>query len=323
MDEFLQLIKLHGPALLFGFCLLEASGVPIPAALALLAGGAAAAQQVADWRVLALAGVLGLLLGDVLLYVLGRLTGWWLLGILCRVSANPESCILSSADRFYRQGRITLVLAKFVPGLSALAAPLAGSMRMPALQFLGLDAAGATLYASVYLALGYLAGDVVRAALPMVSAAGRVIEVVAGLGLLAFLGWRYWQAHFGAMGARALRTVPRATVVDVAESRDAMVFDVRSHGYYEHNAQRIKGATRLEPNRLSSAMTDLPAGATVFLYCTCYREATSLRVAQHLRQQGYDPYVIDGGLRSWCEAGLPVEPVPPEDIILLPAFGRK
>lgn len=322
MDEILQLIKLHGPALLFGFCLLEASGVPIPASLALLAAGAAAAQHVADWRALALAGFLGLLVGDLLLYVVGRFTGWWLLGLLCRLSANPESCILSSADRFYRQGRVTLVLSKFVPGLSALAAPLAGSMRMGLVEFLLLDAAGAALYTSVYLTLGYLAGDVVKAALPVVSAAGRVIEVVAGLGVVGFLGWRYWQAQFGVMGSRALRQILKATVSDVAESTGGVVFDVRSHGYYEPDAQRIKGATRLEPNRLHTAMTEVPAGTKVFLYCTCYREATSLRVAQHLRQQGFDPYVIEGGLRQWRKAGLPLEPVPPEDIILLPDFGR-
>ncbi len=322
MDEILQLIKQHGPALLFGFCLLEASGIPIPAALALLAAGAAAAQHVVDLRLLALAGLLGLLLGDMLLYVVGRYTGWWLLGILCRLSANPESCILTSADRFYRQGRVTLLAAKFVPGLSALAAPLAGSMKMPATQFLVLDAAGGALYVGVYLTLGYLAGDLVKVALPVVSAAGHVIEMVASIGLVVFLGWRYWQAHFGAMGSRALKLVPKATVSDVAELADAAVFDVRSHGYYDPDAQRIKGAVRLEPNRMASALTDLPTGQKVYLYCTCYREATSLRVAQHLRQQGYDPYVIDGGLRSWQDAGLPVEPVPADDIVLLPNFAR-
>lgn len=328
MDEILQLIRLHGPLWLFGFCLLEASGVPIPAALALLAGGAAASQQPMSVQVVSLlqmlaAGLAGLLLGDLLLYVVGRHTGWWLLGILCRLSSNPEACILTSADRFYRRGRVTLIFAKFVPGLSALAAPLAGSMRMPWPQFLVLDLMGSALYASVYLLLGYLAGDVVRTALPFVSAAGRVIEVVAGVGLLAFLGWRYWQSHYGAMGKRALRQVPKATVGTVAQTPDAAVFDVRSHGYYESDAQRIQGAVRLEPNRMASALADLPTGQKVYLYCTCYREATSLRVAQHLRQQGYDPYVIEGGLRSWQEAGLPVEPVPPEDIILLPEFGRR
>jgi len=318
VDEILQLIREHGPALLFGFCLLEAAGVPIPAALALLAGGAAAAQGVVGLPVLALAGFSGLLLGDCILYVLGRRTGWWLLGILCRVSANPEACILTSAERFYRRGRVTLVLAKFVPGLSALAAPLAGCMRMPAPQFLMLDAAGAALYAGVYLGLGYLAGDLVRAALPVVSAAGRVIEVVAGLGLVAVLGWRYWQSRRQV----PLREVPKVSATDAAEAAGGAVFDVRSHGYYEAGAQRIKGATRLEPNRLAALAPELPADTRIYLYCTCYREATSARVAHLLRAQGFETYVIEGGLRSWQRSGLPVEPVPEDDIVQLPEFGR-
>lgn len=322
MDEILQLIRQYGPALLFGFCLLEASGVPIPAALALLAGGAAAAENVGDLRTLALAGFFGLLLGDVILYVLGRMTGWWLLGILCRVSVNPESCILSSAERFYRHGRMTLVLAKFVPGLSALAAPLAGSMNMAAPEFLVLDAVGAALYCSVYLSLGYLAGDLVKSVLPVVAAAGRVIEVVAGLGLVGFLGWRFWHSRYSAGGARALQQVPKVAPSDAAEEADVRVFDVRSHGYYERDAQRIKGALRLEPNSLATVLPSIPAETKVYLYCTCYREATSARVAHHLRQRGFDTYVIEGGLKSWQEAGLPVEPVPADDVVLLPNFSR-
>lgn len=328
MDEILQLIRLHGPALLFGFCLLEASGVPIPAALALLAGGAAAAQNVVDLRVMALAGLLGLVLGDLILYTLGRFTGWWLLGILCRVSVTPEACIVTSAQRFYRRGRVTLLFAKFVPGFSALAAPLAGSMMMPVPEFLLLDSVGAALYSGVYLALGYLAGDLVRDALPVVSAAGRVIEVVAAAGLVGFVGWRYWQSRLGAIALAKLDSMPKVAVRDMAATMDAQaegvrVFDVRSHGYYERGAKRIKGAVRLDPNQMAAVLPDLAAETKIYLYCTCYREATSMRVAHHLREQGFETFVIEGGLRSWQAAGLPTEPVPPEDIVPLPDFARR
>ena len=318
MDELLQLIRLHGAALLFGFCLLEAAGVPIPAALALLAGGAAAAQHLADLRTLAVAGLLGLLTGDVILFTLGRATGWWLLGILCRISVNPESCILSSARHFYRRGRVTLLFAKFVPGLSALAAPLAGSMQLPVGEFLLLDALGASLYAGTYLGLGYLAGDLVKASLPAVQAAGRVIEVVAGLGLAALIGHRIWLAR----SQGVLKTVPRVTARDAAATANAAVFDVRSHGYYDAGTQRIQGAVRLDPNSLAAAVPALPENVKIYLYCTCYGDATSLRVAHHLRELGYDSAVIEGGVRAWLEAGLPVEPVPADDVVVLPNFRR-
>jgi rhodanese-related sulfurtransferase len=49
-------------------------------------------------------------------------------------------------------------------------------------------------------------------------------------------------------------------------------------------------------------------------------EATSARVARILRERGFDAYVIDGGLKAWRRAGLPVEQVPEEDLELLPNF---
>ena len=50
------------------------------------------------------------------------------------------------------------------------------------------------------------------------------------------------------------------------------------------------------------------------------REATSARVAHLLKEEGYDAFVIVGGLGAWQEAGHPLEPVPREDLVLLPTF---
>src|SRR5258708_34478685 len=88
------------------------------------------------------------------MFLLGRYTGWWLLGILCRISLIPESCILRSADSFYRRGKTLLVIAKFIPGINTMAPPLAGSMNMRLRTFLRLDLAGAALYIGSYCIVG-------------------------------------------------------------------------------------------------------------------------------------------------------------------------
>jgi membrane protein DedA with SNARE-associated domain len=143
MNDFLSLTTRHGYTLLFGVVFAEAIGLPLPAALALLAGGAAAASGTLSPS-LALGGaILALVVGDSLLYVLGRYTGWGLLGALCRLSVHPETCILRSAESFYKRGKTTLVIAKFIPGVNTMAPPLAGSMNMRPLQFLRFDLAGA------------------------------------------------------------------------------------------------------------------------------------------------------------------------------------
>jgi membrane protein DedA with SNARE-associated domain len=124
MDDFLSLITRHGYLLVFAVVLAEAMGLPVPAALALVAGGAAAASGILSAPVVAGLAMLAMLIGDTFLYVLGRYMGWGLLGLLCKVSVNPESCILRSAESFYKRGKLTLVLAKFIHGIKTIAPPL-------------------------------------------------------------------------------------------------------------------------------------------------------------------------------------------------------
>jgi rhodanese-related sulfurtransferase len=84
---------------------------------------------------------------------------------------------------------------------------------------------------------------------------------------------------------------------------------------------RITGSRRLDPHTLHQSNQELPAGQLVFVYCTCVREATSVRVARELEKKGIQVAVIKGGLRAWRKQGLPVEPVPEAEIAVMPAFG--
>ena len=103
---------------------------------------------------------------------------------------------------------------------------------------------------------------------------------------------------------------------------DAVIYDVRSHGYYDPKAKRIQGSKRLEPNAIHQIEEDIPAGKQVYLYCTCVGEATSARVVQELQAKGVRSAVIKGGFRSWRKAGLPVESVPAADLAAMPSFDR-
>jgi len=142
MNNLLHAVSHHGYLLLFLVVFAEAAGLPAPAALALIAAGAAAESHLISAPVALATAIIAMVLGDTLLFVLGRYTGWGLLAFLCRVSMNPETCILRSAESFYKRGKLTLVFAKFIPGVNTMAAPLAGSMRMKTEQFLRLDLAG-------------------------------------------------------------------------------------------------------------------------------------------------------------------------------------
>jgi len=270
MSDVLSLIVHHGYIIIFAIVFLEAVGLPVPAALALVAGGAAAASGRLGIPAALLVAVVGMLLGDSLLYFLGDRTGWRLLGFLCKVSANPETCILRSAESFYKRGRVTLVVAKFIPGVNSMAAPLAGSMKMRFGQFLALDLAGASCYALAYGGIGFVFRDFVKAITRGFRVAGRATAIAVIVALIAFIAYRVWLYS----KYRVYRIVPRVQVMELAEklqseeSEKVLLVDVRSHGYYDAGAARIKGSFRIEPNNLSQEIAKLPRDKDVYLYCT-------------------------------------------------------
>src|SRR5438128_5117176 len=178
MKDLVALLAHHGYAVVFWVVFAEAIGLPMPAALALVGAGAAVASGSLSAAGVLLLAIVAMLLGDVVLFALGRKMGWALLGFLCKVSVNPETCILRSAESFYKRGKLTLLFAKFIPGINTMAAPLAGSMKMHFGQFLRLDMVGALFYASAYLLVGFLSRDFLAATLNGFHAAGRTMEAV-------------------------------------------------------------------------------------------------------------------------------------------------
>src|SRR5579863_4763720 len=175
MHEWVAIMARQGYALTFALLFAEALGLPFPAAIALVAAGAGVASHTLSGPAVLLAAMLALLIGDSAQFWLGRYSGWALLGFLCRLSMNPETCILRSAESFYKRGKTTLIIAKFIPGINTMAAPLAGSMKMQFWQFLRLDFAGALLYSVTYLLVGYLARDFLAVILRGFHAAGETL----------------------------------------------------------------------------------------------------------------------------------------------------
>jgi len=310
----------HGYVILAAIVLLEAIGSPVPAAVALLSAGGAVARGMLQAQYVLGIAVFAMLAGDTLMFFLGRYTGWWLLGLLCRVSLNPEACILRSADSFYRRGRTLLVIAKFIPGINTMAPPLAGSMNMRFAQFLRLDAAGAALYAGGYFGVGFLFSDALESITRGYQTFGHIMVWLIVAGVVVYIASHIWTAS----KSRKLRDAPFVEPAEAARellAGKAVVYDVRSHGYYLPKATRVEGSRRLDPNALNQVALDFPPDKQVFVYCTCWRDATSAEVAHTLRQRGVLCSVIRGGLQAWKKAGLPLEAIPAEEVAVLPVFG--
>lgn len=316
----------HGYAVTAIVLFLASAGVPLPVSLTLLAAGAASHHGLQLGVVLPLAWGASVA-GDALLYAGGRYTGWWLLAWMCRLSLDPEGCIFRSADYFYQRGEKTLLIAKFVPGLGAVAAPLAGSLNMRFRRFLWLDTLGTIFYCTAWMMAGYVFSRFLKEIALGLEQAGHAVLLLV---LLLSIGYAVAFLAF-TIRARRYRKIERISAANLQQRLQAatpdrlvVIADVRSHGYYDPGMKRIKNSIRVEPNRLKEEIVALrefmAPECDIYLYCSCLRDTTSVRVAHTLQQEHCRVQVIQGGIKAWIRAGGEVERVPEEDVRHLPRF---
>lgn len=323
----LDVIAHHGYAVTSLALFVTCCGIPLPVSVVLLTAGAAAHGGSLNLGLVLLCAAGSALAGDTLLYMGGRYTGWWLLGVICKFSLNPETCIFGSAKSFYERGPKTLLFAKFVPGLATVAAPLAGSLNMRLRRFLMLDGCGVSIYTGCWVLTGFVCAPFLRVVVRGVERVGHITAAILVGALVLYLVWLVVSSlrdtHFS-----EIEKVPVTELLQRVRRGDAdkllIIADVRSHGYYDPGTQRIKNSIRVEPSRLKEELAALRAfmqpECEIYLYCSCAREATSIRVAKMLEQENCSTKVIRGGMRAWVKAGGPLEPVPAGDVEHLPRF---
>lgn len=182
MNAIVQFVLKHGYSILFAAAFAHQIGLPLPGPLFLLAAGAlAAAGKLGLVASISLA-VTACVLADWVWYEAGRRRGDKVLHFIHRLTRDPDYHDRRAKETFARFGLPLLLLAKFVPGLDAVAPPLAGTSRTSRLRFLACDAAGAAIYSCAYVGLGYVfSHDLNRAA----AYASRAGSVLAGLALSA------------------------------------------------------------------------------------------------------------------------------------------
>src|SRR3569833_2259905 len=154
MNKILDFMTRHGQSVLFAAVFVEQLGIPLRASPWLLAAGAVGATGKPHRYSALAAGACGSLLADAIWLYLGRYRGQRVLNFLCRVSLEPDSCVRRTQDLFSRYGMRGVIAAKFVPGLSTLAPPMAGNSGIPAPRFFFFDGLGSLLYTGVFILIG-------------------------------------------------------------------------------------------------------------------------------------------------------------------------
>src|SRR5215468_5014278 len=191
MSQTTQFLINHGLPLVFAAVFVEQMGLPLPALPWLLAAGALSAIGKFNLAFGLLATVVACLLADTLWFYLGRYRGNQVLALLCRISLEPDSCVRRTQNVFTKYGLPGVLVAKFVPGMSTVAPPVAGMSNISAWRFLSVDGIGSLLYGGCCLGLGFFFNrqiDQILAALGRIG--GSALTLLAGLVVL-FVAYKY------------------------------------------------------------------------------------------------------------------------------------
>lgn len=303
----LALIAQYGLALVFANVLLQQIGIPIPAVPTLIVAGALAGNGQLSGSELFAVAFAACAISDATWYAAGRLYGRRVLGILCRMSLAPESCVHQSESQFRRWGRITLVLAKFVPGLSMIAPTLAGTMRLTWWFFSLLDGLGATIWTGMAIGSGMLLHQQIGRLVALLQELEPIAIGFIAMLLAAYIAIKWWRQRRFHDRLRMARINVAELHRLIAEGQRPVIVDLRTAIVRKQDSRIIPGALLADFADVEQWRDQLPTDREIIFYCTCPNETGAAYVARRLMDLGY-PRVrpLLGGLDAWIAAGYEV-----------------
>ena len=219
MSIALEFFVHYAYAILFLWVLVEQLGVPIPSIPVILTAGTLAATHRINGAAAVLSVLAACLLSDSLWYALGRRYGNAVLKLLCRLSFEASTCVSKTEGYFHRRGAVTLLFAKFIPGLSTVAGPIAGQTGMRYPRFVLYDLAGSLIWSLSYLLAGFFFGDIAQRSRRFFALLGRFAVVIFVLMVLGLMFQRIWKQRRFLLSVRELRLEPEE-LLDMIETAE-------------------------------------------------------------------------------------------------------
>jgi len=297
-----------GLVFVLGNVLLSQLGLPIPAEPTLIFAGATVFERPIAAIALGLGAVLACVLADVAWFLAGRHFGSRIPQLLCRISFTPDICASEAQARFDSWGPNALIVAKFIPGISLLASPLAGALKMRWRTFLVRTTLASALWVGAFLGGGYLFSRQIRKLIPSVVALKPIaVPCLATIAVLyVAYKWRERRRLYAAMNASRVSVADIRVMLDNQEA--PVIVDVRSCTARLLDPWQIPNSVHIVPGEIMKRVQDLPANRDIILYCTCPGDASAAQVAGLLIRGGRPKArTLHGGLAAWREAGLAVQ----------------
>lgn len=156
MDILIALFTDYGYFAVFFILLICGFGVPIPEDITLVAGGIIAGLGFADVHLMFVVGMAGVLLGDGIMFTMGRLFGERIQQLPLFRRLLPPHRFAHVQEKFEKYGHWVLFVARFLPGLRSPIFITAGmSRRVGYLRFLLMDGFAALISVPIWVYLGY------------------------------------------------------------------------------------------------------------------------------------------------------------------------
>jgi membrane protein DedA with SNARE-associated domain/rhodanese-related sulfurtransferase len=300
--------------MVFAWVFFEQAGLPIPSAPMLLAAGALSGMHQMNLGMAIVFAVFGSVASDSMWYEIGRQRGVRVLQFLCKISLEPDSCVRKTQVSFSRNGPRVLLIAKFVPGLNAMAAPLSGISKMGWPRFLLFDTLGALGFVAAFTIAGFtFSGELERVAMASAYLGGWLL----GFLIAAFAGYILWKYYHRQKFLRKLR-IARITPEELKEKLDAgedvLIVDLRHSLEFDANPETIPGALHVDAAELEEAYEVIPRDREIVLFCACPNEVTAARLALLLRSKGITRIrPLSEGYEGWRSRGFPLSLVNDEN----------
>jgi membrane protein DedA with SNARE-associated domain len=267
MQELIADLIRHGPLIVFANVFLEQIGAPVPALPTLIVAGALAAQGQMSLPALLGAALVASMAADTIWFLLGRWQGHRVLKTVCRLSLSPDSCVRGTEDMFERAGMPSLLYAKFIPGYSTVAPPLAGAMGNTVGSFLLWDGFGSLLWLGSGVLLGAIFHRAIDRVMDYMETLGFWALVVLAAGLALVIAAKWWQRKRVIKLLHLARISPDELkrMMDAGEA--PTIVDVRNRTSSLHDPRRIPGALHMTFEEIDEKLAELPRDREIILYC--------------------------------------------------------
>ena len=267
MDGVIPFLIHHGYSVLFLWIILERLALPLPVSPLLLGAGALAGIGRLSFPFILGVATTASLLGDLFWYRLGCHRGNKILSFLCRISLDPGSCVRRARKIFARIGVRSILVARFIPGLSLFGPPLAGIFHMRLSYFLLLDGLGTFSWALLFAGLGFQFGREIEDLAARPAGVSPWIGWIVPMGVAFFILFKYLQRKRFLRHLAVARITPEELKQRLDAGEDILILDLRDAFEFDENPRTIPGAFHLSTEELQAQHHRIPRDREIVLFC--------------------------------------------------------